>query len=187
MPEISLLDLGFLHLSQSICYVSCEFNSSFLLAQMKIWIFHLLYTLADSNFSIVAIPCCNSYSTGSFLDSDYLARWWILGLIDFCILFNYLKCWEKAFKKAAESAEKLLDVTREELPDTMAAIRLSGMEISDLTMELSDLGFVSVFAHTPTITCQFFFFICVFFLVNLQYCVGKASLKVLKARHGRFA
>lgn len=33
-----------------------------------------------------------------------------------------------------------MDVTREELPDTMAALRLSGMEISDLTMELSDLG-----------------------------------------------
>ncbi|KAM7514230.1 hypothetical protein LguiA_003813 [Lonicera macranthoides] len=46
----------------------------------------------------------------------------------------------KAFKRAAESMEKLLDVTREELPDTMAAVRLSGMEISDLTMELSDLG-----------------------------------------------
>ena len=49
---------------------------------------------------------------------------------------------DKAFKKAAESVEKLLDVTREELPDTMAALRLSGMEISDLTMELSDLGSV---------------------------------------------
>ncbi|KAL3818867.1 hypothetical protein ACJIZ3_004772 [Penstemon smallii] len=45
-----------------------------------------------------------------------------------------------AFKRAAESLEKLMDVTREELPDTMAAVRLSGMEISDLTMELSDLG-----------------------------------------------
>ncbi|XP_022949654.1 uncharacterized protein LOC111452981 isoform X1 [Cucurbita moschata] len=45
-----------------------------------------------------------------------------------------------AFKRAAESLEKLMDVTREELPGTMAAIRLSGMEISDLTMELSDLG-----------------------------------------------
>ncbi|TYI89347.1 hypothetical protein E1A91_D03G049600v1 [Gossypium mustelinum] len=45
-----------------------------------------------------------------------------------------------AFKRAAESLEKLMDVTREELPDTMAALRLSGMEISDLTMELSDLG-----------------------------------------------
>ncbi|CAL1380135.1 unnamed protein product [Linum trigynum] len=45
-----------------------------------------------------------------------------------------------AFKRAAESLEKLMDVTREELPNTMAAIRLSGMEISDLTMELSDLG-----------------------------------------------
>ncbi|TYH28677.1 hypothetical protein ES288_A02G162900v1 [Gossypium darwinii] len=45
-----------------------------------------------------------------------------------------------AFKRAAESLEKLMDVTREELPDTMAAVRLSGMEISDLTMELTDLG-----------------------------------------------
>lgn len=45
-----------------------------------------------------------------------------------------------AFKKAAESLEKLLEVTREELPGTMAAVRLSGMEISDLTMELSELG-----------------------------------------------
>lgn len=45
-----------------------------------------------------------------------------------------------AFKRAAESMEKLMDVTREELPDTMAAVRLSGMEISDLTMELSDIG-----------------------------------------------
>ncbi|CAA7395858.1 unnamed protein product [Spirodela intermedia] len=45
-----------------------------------------------------------------------------------------------AFKRAAESIEKLLDATREELPDTMAAVRLSGMEISDLTMELSELG-----------------------------------------------
>ncbi|XP_051126930.1 uncharacterized protein LOC127248569 [Andrographis paniculata] len=45
-----------------------------------------------------------------------------------------------AFKRAAESMEKLIDATREELPSTMAAIRLSGMEISDLTMELSDLG-----------------------------------------------
>lgn len=49
----------------------------------------------------------------------------------------------KAFKRAAESLEKLMDVTREELPDTMAAVRLSGMEISDLTMELSDIGLAS--------------------------------------------
>ncbi|XP_048335252.2 uncharacterized protein LOC107425472 isoform X1 [Ziziphus jujuba] len=45
-----------------------------------------------------------------------------------------------AFKRAAESMEKLMDAVREELPGTMAAVRLSGMEISDLTMELSDLG-----------------------------------------------
>lgn len=37
-----------------------------------------------------------------------------------------------------------MDVMTEELPETMAAVRLSGMEISDLTMELSDLGLTSV-------------------------------------------
>ncbi|GAB2239985.1 hypothetical protein Droror1_Dr00020503 [Drosera rotundifolia] len=36
-----------------------------------------------------------------------------------------------AIKRAVESLEKLLDVTREEAPDTMAAIRPSGMEIGD--------------------------------------------------------
>ncbi|KAJ6877263.1 hypothetical protein NC651_030104 [Populus alba x Populus x berolinensis] len=41
--------------------------------------------------------------------------------------------------KAATSLSKLADTAREELPSTMAAIRLSGMEISDLTLELSDL------------------------------------------------
>jgi hypothetical protein len=51
----------------------------------------------------------------------------------------------KAFKRAAESLEKLMDTAREELPDTMAAIRLSGMEISDLTTQLSDLGWVIPF------------------------------------------
>lgn len=45
-----------------------------------------------------------------------------------------------AIKKAAKAMEKLADTAREELPGTMAAIRLSGMEISDLTMELNDLG-----------------------------------------------
>jgi hypothetical protein len=40
-----------------------------------------------------------------------------------------------------------MDVTREELPDTMAAVRLSGMEISDLTMELSDLGLAPWITH----------------------------------------
>ncbi|RRT67414.1 hypothetical protein B296_00039283 [Ensete ventricosum] len=59
------------------------------------------------------------------------------------LLLNFTACAvrsEQAFKKAAESLEKLLDVTAEELPDTMAAVRLSGMEISDLTMELRDIG-----------------------------------------------
>lgn len=64
-------------------------------------------------------------------------------IYDFTVNYFHVQCGVlKAFKRAAESLEKLLDVTREELPDTMAAVRLSGMEISDLTMELSDLGLV---------------------------------------------
>ncbi|XP_042065576.1 uncharacterized protein LOC121809094 [Salvia splendens] len=45
-----------------------------------------------------------------------------------------------AFKRDAESLEKLMDATREKLSDTMAAVRLFVVEISDLTMELSDNG-----------------------------------------------
>ncbi|KAL1552139.1 hypothetical protein AAHA92_12976 [Salvia divinorum] len=44
-----------------------------------------------------------------------------------------------AMRRAAISLSKLADTAREELPSTMAALRLSGMEISDLTLELSDL------------------------------------------------
>ncbi|WJX44887.1 hypothetical protein P8452_31815 [Trifolium repens] len=45
-----------------------------------------------------------------------------------------------AMRNAAISFSKLADTAREELPSTMAAVRLSGMEISDLTLELSDLS-----------------------------------------------
>ncbi|GAB4835442.1 hypothetical protein Ancab_000349 [Ancistrocladus abbreviatus] len=45
-----------------------------------------------------------------------------------------------AMGRAATALSRLTDATREELPSTMAAIRLSGMEISDLILELSDLS-----------------------------------------------
>uniref|UniRef100_A0A0D9XYX2 Uncharacterized protein n=1 Tax=Leersia perrieri TaxID=77586 RepID=A0A0D9XYX2_9ORYZ len=45
-----------------------------------------------------------------------------------------------AMKRAADSFTLLADAALEELPSTMAAVRLSGMEISDLTLELSDLS-----------------------------------------------
>lgn len=62
----------------------------------------------------------------------------------------------KAFKRAADSLAKLMDVMREELPDTMAAVRLSGMEISDLTMELSDLGLAFYYFFGLFIVCNAF-------------------------------
>ncbi|EEC69179.1 hypothetical protein OsI_38152 [Oryza sativa Indica Group] len=46
----------------------------------------------------------------------------------------------KAMRRAANSFTLLADAALEELPSTMAAVRLSGMEISDLTLELSDLS-----------------------------------------------
>ncbi|KAK4339371.1 hypothetical protein RND71_040833 [Anisodus tanguticus] len=48
-----------------------------------------------------------------------------------CLLELYASC---------KSLEKLMDVTKEELPDTMAAVRLCATEISYLTMELIDTG-----------------------------------------------
>lgn len=55
----------------------------------------------------------------------------------------------QAMRRAAVAMEKLVEVAREELPSTMAAIRLSGMEISDLTLELSDLRFNLLPSFTP--------------------------------------
>ncbi|PQQ02781.1 uncharacterized protein Pyn_23555 [Prunus yedoensis var. nudiflora] len=68
------------------------------------------------------------------------ATWLFCSAIPRFCKVNFQCGFLKAFKRAAQSLEKLMDVMREELPDTMAAVRLSGMEISDLTMELSDLG-----------------------------------------------
>ena len=42
-------------------------------------------------------------------------------------------------RRAANSFSMLADAALEELPSTMAAVKLSVMEISDLTLELSDL------------------------------------------------
>lgn len=50
--------------------------------------------------------------------------------------------------RAAISFSKLADTASEELPSTMAAIRLSGMEISDLTLELSDLRYQMKFIYS---------------------------------------
>lgn len=59
-------------------------------------------------------------------------RLWIPG---YCILYAMFQ----AMGRAANSFAKLADTAREELPSTMTAIRLSGIEVSDLTVELSDL------------------------------------------------
>ncbi len=65
-----------------------------------------------------------------------------------CFCLIDVQC--QALRKAAEAFEKLANAAREELPGTMAAVRLSGMEISDLTMELSDLGCVNS-SHYPLV------------------------------------
>jgi len=98
-----------------------------------------LHFSADSDMYNVAVLFCNSHSSGKpclVFVNNYFWNSLIQNLIysEICVI--------KAFKRAAESLEKLMDTAREELPDTMAAIRLSGMEISDLTTQLSDLGWV---------------------------------------------
>lgn len=45
-----------------------------------------------------------------------------------------------AMRRAANSFALLADAALDELPSTMTAVRLSGMEISDFTLELSDLS-----------------------------------------------
>ncbi|CAB4300293.1 unnamed protein product [Prunus armeniaca] len=60
----------------------------------------------------------------------------------------------QAFKRPIQSLEKLMDVMREELPNTMVVVRLSGMEISDLTMELRDLGLPLPFHSCYCLICK---------------------------------
>lgn len=43
-------------------------------------------------------------------------------------------------KRAAESLEMSFDFMREKLPETMASVRLVGKEVSDLSVDLSDLS-----------------------------------------------
>lgn len=62
----------------------------------------------------------------------------------------------QALRRAAIAIEQLAITAREELPGTMAAVRLSGMEISDLTMELSDLRYSVVYVQccNCTVSCM---------------------------------
>lgn len=55
------------------------------------------------------------------------------------VIFFIILSSTQAMGRAASSFAKLADTARQELPSTLAAIRLSGMEISDLTLELSEL------------------------------------------------
>ncbi|KAL0284958.1 UNVERIFIED_CONTAM: hypothetical protein Sangu_2800700 [Sesamum angustifolium] len=107
-----------------LSYIACAVNSVSL--QNAISIDFLL----DNSYSISLLLRIFSAAARFRIKAAISATWL------FCSAIPTLL----AFKRAAESLEKLMDATREELPDTMAAVRLSGMEISDLTMELSDLG-----------------------------------------------
>jgi hypothetical protein len=45
-----------------------------------------------------------------------------------------------AFRRSAQAAEMFLHAMREELPDTAASIRLSGLEVADAVQEVTALG-----------------------------------------------
>jgi hypothetical protein len=46
----------------------------------------------------------------------------------------------QAMRRSALALERLLDTAREEIPDTAATLRLSGMELADCIEEVSSLG-----------------------------------------------
>ncbi|CAN1247267.1 hypothetical protein LINGRAPRIM_LOCUS3415 [Linum grandiflorum] len=76
---------------------------------------------------------------GNAVVPSFIPPWSKLSLNDQAsFLLSFAAC--TAMGRAAVSLSKLADTAREELPSTMAAVRLSGMEISDLTLELSDLS-----------------------------------------------
>ncbi|RWW33868.1 hypothetical protein GW17_00001385 [Ensete ventricosum] len=54
-------------------------------------------------------------------------------------LFSILFVISMAFKKLAVSADKLSKVVSEEVPGTLSSLKLSGLEINDLTFQLNIL------------------------------------------------
>ncbi|XP_016649623.1 PREDICTED: uncharacterized protein LOC103331858 isoform X2 [Prunus mume] len=102
---------------------------------------------AQPNPNSTTIHCLHLFSVGSPLPSAsllQLSEWNLTHRHIAAVSATWLFCSAittlQAFKRPIQSLEKLMDVMREELPNTMVVVRLSGMEISDLTMELSDLG-----------------------------------------------
>ncbi|KAF7836549.1 uncharacterized protein G2W53_011408 [Senna tora] len=92
-------------------------------------------SLSDQAFFLLAfIACTTSVAFTSLVFAAVPTLF-----IAYQHMFYYIVAINVAMRNAATSLSKLADTAREELPSTMAAIRLSGMEISDLTLELSDL------------------------------------------------
>ena len=64
----------------------------------------------------------------------------LIAAVTLSILLIYLIPALIAFRRTMVASEMLIDSLQDELPDTLAAVRLSGLELQDAIEEVSDLG-----------------------------------------------
>jgi len=64
----------------------------------------------------------------------------LIAAVTLSILLIYLIPALIAFRRTMVASEMLIDTLQDELPDTLAAVRLSGLELQDAIEEVSDLG-----------------------------------------------
>lgn len=70
----------------------------------------------------------------------FLFSLFLLSMNIFLLCFSWLIN-VQAFKKLALSADKLSEVVSEEVPGTLSSLKLSGLEINDLTSQLNNLKY----------------------------------------------
>lgn len=80
-----------------------------------------------------------------------------------CCNFIFFFFWLQAFKKLGVSVEKLSKVVSEEVPGTLSSLKLSVLEINELTRQLTNLRyFISIFSSNATCNCILTVNLCVF-------------------------
>ncbi|CAK7341309.1 unnamed protein product [Dovyalis caffra] len=144
--KLSLSDQAFFLLS----FIACtayegvvrlfRIGNSILFLLLYWYFIYNVTSIAFTSLVVAAVPTLYMNLFAQYVSkSRMLVVAAIINSSSFCIVMHQSVAL-MAMGRAAISLSKLADTAREELPSTMAAIRLSGMEISDLTLELSDLS-----------------------------------------------
>lgn len=86
-----------------------------------------------------------------------------------CFLFYFFLGWVcgwfqsfkvifvQAFKKLADSTDKLSKIVSEEVPGTLSSLKLSGFELNELTQQLTNLRYCWYLISKVSLVCSNYF------------------------------